>query len=129
MKSPPEILEYIDTVPHEHFFRVLDFFNKEIVILTDPKAMACTFQTDAYSYNKGVNAKKILETILGNGLVNAEGTGHKVGLLLNPIVLLVSDSILVPKETPRSGFQFQGCEESVSSFLEQEFRIGISHQS
>ncbi|PMD46560.1 cytochrome P450 [Hyaloscypha variabilis F] len=75
--SPPQVLEYMDTVPHEHFFRMLDIFNKEIVILTDPKAITQPYQTDAYEYVKSVNGKKIIEAILGNGLVVAEGHDHK----------------------------------------------------
>ena len=78
--SPPQILELMDTVPHEHFFRVLDVFNREVVIITDPKAIAQPFQADAYDYVKSVNGKKILEAILGNGLINAEGQDHKVRL-------------------------------------------------
>jgi hypothetical protein len=70
----------MDTVPHEHFFRMLDIFNKEIVILTDPKAITQPYQTDAYEYVKSVNGKKIIEAILGNGLVVAEGHDHKVCL-------------------------------------------------
>lgn len=70
----------MDTVPHEHFFRVLDVFNREVVIITDPKAIAQSFQADAYDYVKSLNGKKILEAVLGNGLINAEGHDHKVGL-------------------------------------------------
>lgn len=83
MTSPPQVLEFMDTVPHEHFFRLLDFFNKEIVILTDPQAIMSTFQSDSYSYNKGANTKKIMSQILGEGLVNAEGKEHKVRLISN----------------------------------------------
>jgi hypothetical protein len=77
----------MDTVPHEHFFRVLDVFNREVVIVTDPKAIAQPFQADAYDYVKSVNGKKILEAILGNGLINAEGQDHKVRLFLFQILL------------------------------------------
>jgi cytochrome P450 len=78
--SPPQILEFMDTVPHEHFFRVLDVFNREVVILTDPKAIAQLFQADSYDYVKSANGKKIIEAVLGNGLINAEGQDHKVRL-------------------------------------------------
>jgi hypothetical protein len=71
----------MDTVPHEHFFRILDFFNKEIVILTDPKAITQPYQTDSYEYVKSVNMKKIIEQFLGNGLVVAEGQDHKASYL------------------------------------------------
>ncbi len=70
----------MDTVPHEHFFRVLDFFNREVVILTDPKVIAQSFQADSYDYVKPLNGKKVLEAVLGNGLINAEGQDHKVRL-------------------------------------------------
>jgi hypothetical protein len=90
----------MDSVPHEHFFRNLDFFNKEIVILTDPKAISQPYQTDAYNYVKSVNGKKIIEEVLGNGLVVAECQDHKVGF--QTLIRVGSNSVLVPKEAPRS---------------------------
>jgi hypothetical protein len=68
----------MDTVPHEHFFRMLDIFNKEIVILTDPKAITQPFQTNSYEYVKPVNIKNILKHLLGNGLIVSDGHDHKV---------------------------------------------------
>jgi hypothetical protein len=76
--SPPKVLEFMDTVPHEHFFRMLDIFNKEIVILTDPKAITQPFQTDSYEYVKPMNSKRIVKYLLGNGLVVSDGQDHKV---------------------------------------------------
>jgi len=78
----------MDTVPHEHFFRILDLFNREIVILTDPKAITQPYQTDSYEYVKSVNGKKFIEDVLGNGLVIAEGQDHKVPLLLVRFIVM-----------------------------------------
>ncbi|PMD54166.1 cytochrome P450 [Hyaloscypha bicolor E] len=71
------VLEFMDTVPHEYFFRMLDIFNKEIVILTDPKAITQPFQTNSYEYVKPVNIKNILKHLLGNGLIVSDGQDHK----------------------------------------------------
>jgi hypothetical protein len=57
---------------------MLDIFNTEIVILTDPKAIMQPFQIDSYEYVKPMNSKKILKYLLGNGLVVSEGQDHKV---------------------------------------------------
>jgi hypothetical protein len=95
----------MDTVPHEHFFRNLDVFNNEVLILTDPKAIAQPYQSDAYEYVKSINGKKIIEQVLGNGLVVAEGQDHKVRSS-NIFAPVNSERILVPKETPCSSVQF-----------------------
>jgi hypothetical protein len=57
---------------------MLDIFNTEIVILTDPKAITQPFQTDSYEYVKPMNSKNIVKYLLGNGLVVSDGQDHKV---------------------------------------------------
>jgi len=68
----------MDTVPHDQFFRYLDIFNKEILVVTDPRAIAEIYQSRAYEFTKPTKAKMVMEPILGNGLIVAEGADHKV---------------------------------------------------
>jgi len=70
----------MDTVPHDRFFRYLDIFNKEIVVPTDLRAIAEVYQIKADEYMKPSKGKMIIEEVLGNGLIVAEGQDHKVSL-------------------------------------------------
>lgn len=72
-----EILELMDTVPNNGFIRFLDMFNSEIVTITDPKLVTEFLGVKADHFTKRPKLKKILESILGNGLVVAEGKDHK----------------------------------------------------
>lgn len=77
-----EILELMDTVPNTGFIRFLDMFNSEIITITDPKLVAEFLGVKADHFTKRPKLKKILESILGNGLVVAEGKDHKVLFLV-----------------------------------------------
>ena len=80
IRHPPEILDLMDTVPHDRFFRYLDIFNKEIVVPTDLRAIAEVYQIKADEYMKPSKGKMIIEEVLGNGLIVAEDQDHKVSL-------------------------------------------------
>jgi hypothetical protein len=121
MRHPPEVLDLIDTVPHDRFFRYLDIFNKEIVVPTDAKVIAEVYQTKSDDYTKPSKGKLILEKVLGNGLIIAEGQDHKVRLSLTLLTRAFSDIVLVPKKAPGTSIQLQSGEEFVSSLLEEEF--------
>jgi len=63
IRHPPEILDLM-----------------EIVVPTDLRAIAEVYQIKADEYMKPSKGKMIIEEVLGNGLIVAEGQDHKVSL-------------------------------------------------
>lgn len=108
----------MDTVPNNGFIRFLDMFNSEIVTLTDPKLVAEFLGPKADHFTKRPKVKKILEGILGNGLVVAEGKDHKV---LSSQALCarghVSNSFLVSTKAPFASIQLQSHQEFIPTIL------------
>lgn len=76
--NPNEILEFFDNVPNDGFIRYLDLFNSEVVTITDPKFVAEMLGPKADQVEKRAKIKKLMEIIIGNGLIVAEGKDHKV---------------------------------------------------
>ncbi|KAE8442148.1 hypothetical protein EG329_003799 [Mollisiaceae sp. DMI_Dod_QoI] len=72
-----EVLEFMDTIPNNGFIRFLDMFNTEVITITEPKLVAEFLGVKHDHFTKRTKVKKILESILGNGLVVAEGKDHK----------------------------------------------------
>ncbi|KUJ07418.1 cytochrome P450 [Mollisia scopiformis] len=75
--NPNEVLEFVDTVPNNGIIRYLDILNSEMISITDPKLVAEMLGPRADHLNKRPKIKVIMESILGNGLVVAEGKDHK----------------------------------------------------
>lgn len=80
-RNASEILEFMDSIPNHGFIRFLDMFNIEVVTITEPKLIAEFLGAKADHFTKRPKIKKILEAILGNGLVIAEGGDHRVSLV------------------------------------------------
>jgi hypothetical protein len=71
-------LEAVDTVPNNGLLRHVDMLNKELIIVTKPSGVAEVLQTRADDFTKTPQMKRVLVDILGNGLITAEGSEHKV---------------------------------------------------
>ncbi len=72
------MLRWMETIPNNGFIRYLDILNMEVVGVTTPKGAGEFLQVKADQYVKNPKVKRILENILGNGLVVSEGMDHKV---------------------------------------------------
>ena len=73
-----DLSRILDTVPNDGLLRYLDVLNKEVVVVTRPHAIAEFFQTRNDDYQKPPKLMRLLEAILGKGLISAEGLEHKV---------------------------------------------------
>lgn len=73
-----EALEHLDNIPNAGLIRYLDMFSGETVTVTDPKPIAEFLQTKADNYHKPPAIKRVMEAMLGNGLVVSDGMDHKV---------------------------------------------------
>ncbi|KAH6688251.1 cytochrome P450 [Leptodontidium sp. MPI-SDFR-AT-0119] len=72
-----QVLKWMETIPNDGLIRYLDLFNSEVVAITTPRGAAEFLQVKADQYVKNPKTKRILENILGNGLVVSEGMDHK----------------------------------------------------
>ncbi|KAH7317705.1 cytochrome P450 [Rhexocercosporidium sp. MPI-PUGE-AT-0058] len=72
-----QVLRWMETIPNDGLIRYLDVFNMEVVAVTTPRGAAEFLQVRADQYVKNPKIKRILENLLGNGLVVAEGMDHK----------------------------------------------------
>ena len=68
----------MDSTPNDGMIRFLDFLNGEVICLTQPKIISEFLQTKSDHYIKNPKIRRFMETFLGNGLVTAEGSEHKV---------------------------------------------------
>ena len=69
---------WIDQVPNDGIFRYLDIFNRERLVVTDPKALAEMLVHKSYEFVKPPPFVSSIGRILGVGLLLAEGEEHKV---------------------------------------------------
>ncbi|KAL2065692.1 hypothetical protein VTL71DRAFT_3362 [Oculimacula yallundae] len=76
-RDSKQVLKWMETIPNDGLIRYLDVFNTEVVAVTTPRTAAEFLQVKADHYVKNPKIKRILKSILGNGLVAAEGTDHK----------------------------------------------------
>jgi hypothetical protein len=76
-RSSEQILEWTDSIPNEGFIRHLDILNTEVIVLTEPKVIADFLGAKAYHFIKTPRLRRILERLLGHGLVTTEGAIHK----------------------------------------------------
>jgi len=76
-RDSKQMLRWMETIPNDGLIRYLDVFNMEVVAVTTPRGAAEFLQVKADQYVKNPKVKRILENILGNGLVTSEGMDHK----------------------------------------------------
>jgi hypothetical protein len=77
-RSSEQILDWSDTIPNDGLLRYLDIFNTEVITVTDPRMIADFLGAKAYHYVKTPRLRRILERLLGPGLITTEGALHKV---------------------------------------------------
>ncbi|KAK0111459.1 hypothetical protein ONS95_001815 [Cadophora gregata] len=76
-RNSREVLNWMETIPNDGLIRYLDVFNTEMVAVTTPRGAAEFLQVKADQYVKNPKIRRIMENILGNGLVVSEGMDHK----------------------------------------------------
>lgn len=73
--------EWINEVPNNGLIRYRMRFNKEVVLVVDPKGLSEVLVQKNYEFAKPYRLRKGLGRILGVGLIIAEGEEHKVRVL------------------------------------------------
>jgi len=72
------VQEWINEVPHNGLIRYRMRFNKEEVLVVNPKGLSEVLVQKNYEFAKPYRLRKGLGRILGVGLIIAEGEEHKV---------------------------------------------------
>lgn len=75
-----DCLEWMQNVPNKGMLRYLGLFNSERLLVTDSRGVKELFQTKPYDFVKTPAIRKLLVMMIGDGLVTAEGSRHKVNL-------------------------------------------------
>lgn len=68
---------WLNSVPNEGMIRYLGLFNRERILLTQPKALAEVLNTKNYEFQRPQLLLRGIMKILGVGLLLAEGDDHK----------------------------------------------------
>lgn len=84
--------EWINEVPNNGLIRYRMRFNKEEVLVVNPKGLSEVLVQKSYEFAKPYRLRKGLGRILGVGLIIAEGEEHKV-------CMLVQDEVVGYRET------------------------------
>lgn len=71
---------WMQSVPNDGLIRYLGLLNSERVLVTSPDGLSELLQTKPYHFIKTPAVRRILLMILGDGLIVAEGSEHKVSL-------------------------------------------------
>lgn len=79
---PPQVEAWAREIPHNGLLEYYGILGQKRVLVTDPRAIHDMFQTHAYSYVKSPAVSKLLKSVLGEGLVVAEGDQHRLCMLL-----------------------------------------------
>lgn len=124
LRSSEEILEWTDTIPNNGFIRHLEMLNTEVIVLTEPKMIADFLGAKAYHFSKTPRLRRILEMLLGRGLITVEGGVHKVCYILCEKAKLRSPA---PKKEYHPRFQCQGDSWNLPVLLDKSFRHDFTH--
>ncbi|KAL2154157.1 hypothetical protein VTH82DRAFT_2833 [Thermothelomyces myriococcoides] len=72
------MIEWINSIPNDGLIRYLGPFNQERLLITSPKALAEVLVTKNYDFVKPEMFRYTIGSILGIGLLLAEGDEHKL---------------------------------------------------
>lgn len=78
--TAPTYLEGMNNLDNNGLLRRIDTLNQEVIIITTPEVAAEFFQKKADDYMKWVAMSRILDDMLGHGLLTAEGQDHRVSM-------------------------------------------------
>jgi cytochrome P450 len=67
----------VKNTPNDGFIRFPGLFNRDMLLVTSPKALGEILVTKSYSFEKPERARGFLRLFLGDGLVVTEGDQHK----------------------------------------------------
>ncbi|KAF2179552.1 cytochrome P450 [Zopfia rhizophila CBS 207.26] len=78
-KRPPseKVLGSLNSIPNDGLLRYPGFFGHYRLLPTSPKILSELLVTKSYDFQKEEQGRDILRLILGDGLVVAEGDGHR----------------------------------------------------
>lgn len=84
--DPQQVATWTTTIENEGLIRYYGILNQERILVTSPQGVRDILTTQAYSFRKPEATTTILRSILGDGLVTAEGKAHKAQRkLLQPV--------------------------------------------
>ena len=75
--GPDQLTEWAQKIPNQGFIRYHGVLNIQKILVTDPNAIHDILVANPYSYVKPPPITKIIRSLIGDGLVVAEGEAHK----------------------------------------------------
>lgn len=75
--GPDQLTEWAQNIPNQGFIRYHGVLNIQKVLVTDPNAFHDILAANPYSYIKPPPITKIIRSLVGDGLIVAEGEAHK----------------------------------------------------
>ncbi|KAF4594414.1 Cytochrome P450 4V2 [Ophiocordyceps camponoti-floridani] len=76
---------WVNSVKHNHFIRYLDFFNKESLLVTSPRAISEMLVSNNYNFPRSFVSRTLVGRYTGYGIGIAVGDEHKLQRrILNP---------------------------------------------
>jgi cytochrome P450 len=75
--GPDQLAEWAHEIPNQGFIKYHGVLNIQKVLLTDPSAIHDILAVKPYSYIKPPPISKIIRSLVGDGLIVAEGEAHK----------------------------------------------------
>jgi cytochrome P450 len=75
--NPDQLTEWAQQIPNNGFIKYRGVLNIEKVLVTDPNAVHDILAVNPYSYVKPLPISKIIRSLVGDGLIVAEGEAHK----------------------------------------------------
>jgi cytochrome P450 len=75
--NPDQLTEWAHNIPNKGFIKYHGVLNIQKVLVTDPNAFHDILTTNPYSYVKPPPIRKIIRSLVGDGLITAEGEAHK----------------------------------------------------
>jgi len=72
-KIGEQMLEWFDAIPNNGFIRYSDIFNTEVITLTEPKLIGYFLGEKAYHFIETPRLRRLLVSLLGNGVLVSEG--------------------------------------------------------
>lgn len=78
-ERPPgqDFLQWVKEIPNDGFIRFFGLFGRELILVTNPKALSEILVSKSYTFQKPDKGRDFLRMFLGDGLVVTEGDQHR----------------------------------------------------
>ena len=73
-----ECKKWLQSIPNNGLIRYYGIMGRERVLVTDPQGVKDILQLETYKFEKPPALRTVLQGLLGDGLVTAEGQNHRV---------------------------------------------------